>query len=202
MRLDLGLIEASDVRFDSRTSFENRVLLINREELIRELEVEPLFETVEIELAHPRESCRIIRVLDVVEPRFRLNGPNFPGALEAMGLVGAGETRVLSNVAVIETSEGEARARSIIDMCGPATELSLIGAKHVVVLVPHPAAGADRNDFRLAVKKAGLRAATYLAAATRNTVPDATRSYELPAVAFNRGPEKLPRIAYIFPIHS
>ena len=165
MRLDLDLIETTDVRFGPRTVIEKGVLSINRDELIRELEQEPLFERVEIELAHPGESCRVIRVLDVVEPRCRLDGPNFPGALDSMGLVGSGLTRVLKNVAVVETSEDEARARSIIDMCGPATHYSPIGDKHLVVLLPRPVAGADRNDFRLAVKKAGLRAATFLAAA-------------------------------------
>ena len=202
MRLDLGLIETTDVRFGPRTLIENRVLSINRDELMRELEQDPLFERVEIELAHPGESCRIIRVLDVVEPRYRLDGPNFPGALDAMGLVGSGVTRVLKNVAVVETSEDEARARSIIDMCGPATHYSPIGDKHLVVLLPRPAAGADRNDFRLAVKKAGLRAATFLGAAAKHSVPDQTRTYELSPVAFNQGPPDLPRIAYIFPIHS
>src|SRR5689334_23232585 len=116
MRLDLGLIDTTEVRFGSRTVLENRVLSIDRNELMRELEQDPLFERVEIELAHPGESCRIIRVLDVVEPRYRLDGPNFPGALDSMGLVGSGATRVLKNVAVVGTSEDEARARSIIDM--------------------------------------------------------------------------------------
>src|SRR6266545_7543226 len=100
MRLDLGLIHIEDVRFGPRTAIDNHILSIDRQELIAQLEQEPLFERVEIELARPGDSCRIIRVLDVVEPRYRLDGPNFPGALDPNGLVGDGHTRALKNVAV------------------------------------------------------------------------------------------------------
>jgi len=202
MRLDLGFVDIRDVRFGPHTAVEDNVLFIDREELTSLLQREPLFDHVEVELAHPGESCRIIRVLDVLEPRFRLNGPNFPGALDPMGLVGDGQTRVLKNVLVVETSESEARARSIIDMSGPATAYSPFGDMHNVVLSPYPVSGADRDEFRLAVKKAGLKAAAYLAAAAKEIAPDETQSYELPSVAFNQGPNDLPRIAYIFPMHS
>jgi glycine reductase len=202
MRLDLGFVDIGDVRFGSHTAIENNVLLIDRGELTSLLEQEPLFDHVEVELAHPGESCRIIRVLDVLEPRYRLSGPNFPGALEPMGLVGDGHTRALKNVLVVETSESEARARSIIDMTGPATAYSPFGDMHNVVLLPSPIRGADRNEFRLAVKKAGLKTSVYLAAAAKDMAPDETQSYELPQVAFNKGPDELPRVAYIFPMHS
>ncbi|HTN72670.1 MAG TPA: glycine/sarcosine/betaine reductase component B subunit [Methylomirabilota bacterium] len=202
MRLELGRIDIKDVRFGPQTAIEDGVLFIDGKELISLLEQEPLFEGVEIELAHPGESCRIIRVLDVLEPRYRLNGPNFPGALDSMGLVGDGHTRLLKSVLVVETSESEARARSIIDMSGPATAYSPFGDMHNVVLLPRPIRGVDRDEYRLAVKKAGLKTAAYLAAAAKDVAPHETQIYELPPVAFNQGPKELPRIAYIFPIHS
>ena len=202
MRLELGLVNIKDVRFGPRTTIDDHVLFIDRQELISLLAQEPLFDSVEIDLAHPGDSCRIIRVLDVVEPRYRLNGPNFPGALDGVGLVGAGHTRALKNLCVVETSADHARGRNIIDMSGPATDYSPFGATHNVVLIPHPAKGADMNEYRLAVKKAGLRTSVYLAAAAKEVIPDETQIYELPPTAFNHGPKDLPRISYIFPIHS
>jgi glycine reductase complex component B subunit alpha and beta len=202
MRLDLGCIHIKDVRFGAATGIEDQILSINRDELISLLEQEPLFERVEIELAHPGESCRIIRVLDVLEPRYRMNGPNFPGALDGNGLVGDGQTRALKNVAVVETDQLATRSRNIIDMSGPAADYSPIGNTHNVVLLPYPKPGADKDDYRLAVKKAGLKAAVYLAAAAKGCALDETQIFELPPVAFNQGPKELPRIAYIFPMHS
>src|SRR6266581_8884784 len=105
MRLEMGLVNIKDVCFGSRTAIDNHILFIDRQEVISLLVQEPLFESIEIALAHPGESCRIIRVLDVLEPRYRLNGPNFPGALDPNGLVGDGQTRVLKNVAVVETDQ-------------------------------------------------------------------------------------------------
>src|SRR5678815_3810062 len=90
MRLELGYVHIKDICFGAMTSIENGVLTINRVELVSHIQQEPLFDRVEVDIAHPGESCRILRVLDVLEPRYRLNGPNFPGALEAMGLVGDG----------------------------------------------------------------------------------------------------------------
>jgi sarcosine reductase len=202
MRLALGLVHIEDVRFGPGTAIENDILLINRAELIALLEEEPLFEHVEIELAHPGESCRIIRVLDVLEPRYRLNGANFPGALDPNGLVGDGQTRALKNVAVVETNQMAVRSRNIIDMSGPATEYSPIANTHNVVLLPYPKQGADKDEYRLAVKKAGLKAAVYLARAAREIAPHETQVYELPPLALNHGPKDLSRIAYIFPMHS
>src|SRR5262244_154777 len=202
MRLEMGLVNIKDVRFGSRTAIDDHVLFIDRQELISLLAQEPLFENVEIDLAHPGESCRIIRVLDVLEPRYRLNGPNFPGALDGVGLVGAGQTRALKDVCVVETSADHARGRNIIVMSGPATAYSPFGATHNVVLISHATKGADVAEYRLAVKKAGLRAAVYLGAAAKEVLPDETQIYELPPTTFNRGPQELPRIGYIFPIHS
>lgn len=201
MRLELGLIHIKDVRFGTRTAVEDDILIIDREELTALLAQEPLFEHVEVAVAHPGESCRIIHILDVVEPRYRLEGPNFPGALDPMGLVGDGKTRVLRNVCVVETST-QGRGRNVIDMSGPATAYSPFGATHNIALIPRPVRGADRDEVRLAIKKAGLQAAVYLAAAAKNAVADETKVYYLPPTALNHGSNQLPRIGYIFPIHS
>src|ERR1041384_2830389 len=202
MRLELGLIDIKNVRFGAHTESVGGELSIDRAALIAQLEQEPLFERVEIELAHPGESCRILRVLDVLEPRYRMSGPNFPGALDGNGLVGNGETRALKNVAVVETDQTATKSRNIIDMSGPAAEYSPIGNTHNVVLVPHPKPGADQDDYRLAVKRAGLKTAVYLAAEAKTATPDEIQTFELPPVAANHGPKDLPRIAYVFPMHS
>ena len=202
MRLELGHVHVKNVCFGAATAVESATLSIDRAELTSLLEQEPLFDHVEIDLAHPGESCRILRVLDVLEPRYRLNGPNFPGALDGVGLVGDGATRALKNVAVVETNQMAMRSRNLIDMSGPAADYSPIAHTHNVVLLPYPKKKADRDEYKLAVKKAGLKTATYLAAAARDTAPDEAQIFELPPVALNQGAKNLPRIAYIFPMHS
>ena len=150
MRLEFGCFHIKNIRFGATTSIDSDVLTINRAELVSQLQQEPLFDHIDIELAHPGESCRILRVLDVLEPRYRLNGPNFPGALDGNGLVGDGATRALKNVAVVETDQTAPRSRSLIDMSGPAN----------VVLLPHATAGADKDEYRLALVSAKYRLTT------------------------------------------
>lgn len=206
MRLEIGAVHLGDVRFGGRTGLEDHTLVVDRDELAALLAQDPLFERVEIELAHPGESCRIIHVLDVLEPRYRLEGPNFPGALDPMGLVGQGHTRALKNVVVVETSQmagvGGVISGELIDLSGPAMAYTPFANMHNLVLLPYPVPGADPEEYRLAVKRAGLRAAVYLAQAARDATPDETQVYDLPPVAENHGPADLPRVAYIFPIHS
>jgi glycine reductase len=201
MRLELALTHLRDVRFGARPRINGGVLEIDRDALVRLLEQEPLFERVEVELAHPGESCRILNVLDVYEPRFKPAGANFPGALDDFGLVGDGRTCALKNVSVLVNTQRPERARSVIDMRGPAAELSPFGKLHNLVVIPHPARGADPDEYRLAAKRAGLKTAAHLASAAKEIAPDETQVYELNPVATSHVPD-LPRVAYIFPIHS
>src|SRR5262245_65810806 len=92
MRLELGGFYVTDVRFGPRTAIEDTVLLIDREELTSILQQEPLFDRIDVEVAHPGESCRITGVLDVLQPRCKLAAANFPGALAPFALVAAGPT--------------------------------------------------------------------------------------------------------------
>src|SRR5438093_1364908 len=100
MRLEIGSGHVEDVRFGTRTMLEGRALAVDRVELVDWLE-DPAFDSLEVELAHPGESCRIISIHDVLEPRYRLDGINFPGALGPMGLVGDGHTRALGRLLVV-----------------------------------------------------------------------------------------------------
>jgi glycine reductase len=206
MRLEIGSVHLDEVRFGTRTGLEGHTLTIDRAELVRLLEPDPAFASLQIELAHAGESCRIVGIHDVLEPRYRLQGANFPGAIEPMGLVGHGHTRALAKLLVVGIDmsaghEGE-RPGSMLDMSGPGTHYSPFADNDVLAIIAQPAPGIDVEDYRLAVKRAGLRAAVYLARAAKDTVPDETAVYELPPLALNQGPLELPRVAHIFHIHS
>src|SRR4030095_11714318 len=66
-----------------------------------------------------------------------------------------------------------------------------------------PAPGAERSDYLAAVRLAALKAAVYLARAAREAKPDRGEGSELPPPP--RVPPELahlPRVAYVFQIHS
>jgi glycine reductase len=207
MRLELQVIDIKDVQFSDRTNITNGMLHINRSELQDLLQKDSRLSRVEVELAHPGEKCRILQACDVVEPRAKTggSGEDFPGVLGKQGSVGDGSTCVLRGAAVVTSLYTKVFERKpngeIIDMSGPAAELSPYGKTHNVVVLPYPAEGASRNEYRVAVKIAGLKTAVYLAKAGKGLVPDETEVYELPPISQSaKGLEDLPKVAYIFQV--
>ena len=212
MRLELDILNINDVQFAEKTIIRDRVLYIHRQGLQELLQQDKRLSKVDIELAHPGESCRILQIADVVEPRAKTkgSGEDFPGALGKQGTVGEGNTCVLRGVAVVinnqsemhDMPEAEDPMGDIIDMSGPGAELSLYAKTHNVVVLPYPADGASPDDYKIALKIAGLKTAVYLAQAGRELEPDEIEVYDLPPLTeLTQGMKDLPKAAYIFQVY-
>ncbi len=213
MKLELEVFNIKGIRFSQKTAVTDGILHVNRDELQKLLEQDKRLIKVDIELTHPGESCRILQVADVIEPRAKSKGgggEDFPGVLSKAGTAGEGTTSVLRGVSVVINNPGEAQDMgdsddalgTIIDMSGPGAELSLYAKHHNVVLVPFPAKGVSREGYRIAIKLAGLKTAVYLAKAAKGLIPDETEIYDLPPLtAISKGMENLPKVGYIFQIH-
>src|SRR3972149_4857738 len=100
MRLELNILRIKDVRFAEKTSVNGGVLAINRNALRQLLLEDKRLADLDLVLAHPGEKCRIARVIDVIEPRAKASGQDFPGALGAHVSAGSGATCVLRGGAV------------------------------------------------------------------------------------------------------
>jgi len=212
MKLELNVININDVQFGELTEIKERVLTINQGELRDLLLEDERLGEVEIEIAHPGESCRILQVADVVEPRAKIEGPceDFPGAIGKIARAGEGKTSVLRGTAVVLNDQSEFQDLSqaddalgyIIDMSGPAADIHLYGKLHNIVLLPYPAEGVSRDGYRVAMKLASLKTAKYLALAGKELKPDDIEIYEAPPLTeITKGMEDLPKVAYIFMVH-
>jgi sarcosine reductase len=209
VRLTLRKFKVNQVNFGTKTEFRNGALWINREELTSLLEEEKRFEKVDIQLARPGESVRILQVADIIEPRARLDGGDFPGILnKTVTIVGNGSTDVLSGSAVVLVDQcgnncGAMHdcAGNVIDMSGPGAEVSPYGRTHNICVIPYAAAGVDPTtpEFKIASKVAAIKAAVYLAQACRGLEPDEEEVYELPPLSeVTKDMEDLPRVVYVF----
>src|SRR3982074_2541422 len=134
MRLAVGSITVEDLELGPSTALRGRTLVVNREEIRQVVLPDPHFAGVEIHVARPGESVRIIHALDVVEPRWKVAGPSgvFPGFVSAPAAAGDGKTIRLAGVAVIEAGEpvpGEPThfREQVVDMSGPGAEYSPFG---------------------------------------------------------------------------
>jgi glycine reductase complex component B subunit alpha and beta len=212
MNLDLESVDIKDVRFADKTTIDNGILFINKGELQELLKKDRRFSGVDIDLAHPGDSCRIISVFDVIEPRAKVagTGQNFPGILGKMETAGNGRTRVLRGASVVlidytanQTERVPVYQSRIIDMVGPGVDLGLYGRLQNVVLLCTPAGDVARFDYWHALRLAGLKAAVYLAEAAQSKPADSVKAYHLESLAQNsEGLEKLPRIAYIYQLYG
>ena len=203
MKLDLELVKIEDIEFGSKTSISKDVLIVDREELKSLLETDTNFAEVNIDLAKPGESTRIINVVDVVEPRVKISGGvDFPGALEKFGSAGRGTTRALKGISVVfcDSHPHWLHSKSLIDMDGVGAELGRYGKMPNIVIGPVPKGNIAEFEYARSVKVAGLRAATYLARAAKKEQIFDTETYEL-------DPKKkrindLPKIAYFYQVYS
>ena len=206
MRLEIAWSEVAAVVAGARTRLSDRTLEIDLEALRSLLESDTRLARVQIDLAHPGESCRIARVFDVFAPRAKEHGgEDFPGVVGALARVGSGRTRALADVAVVVTDQQVDSSTTLtsIDMSGPAALLSPFARTHNVVISAWAAPGAGRAEYLVAIRQAGLRAAAFLARAAQDVDPDTVEVFDLPAPT--RVPVEhahLPRIVYVFQIHS
>ena len=144
MRLELRSIDISKVQFGEKTEIRDGQLLIDRDELIALLLEDRRLGRVTIELAHPGESCRILQVSDVIEPRAKIGktGEDIPGVIGKQSSAGQGQTCVLRGAAVVINDQsvlsGPAHdpVGSIFDMTGPAAEITPYAQTHNIAVLP------------------------------------------------------------------
>src|SRR3989454_12251637 len=146
MRLEVGTIQIRDVEIGRATALTDHTLVIHPEELRTLVLEDSHFADVQVHLVKPGESVRVIHVLDVVEPRWKVAGPGgvFPGFVSPALTVGEGRTHRLAGVAVAEVGapvpgESTVFRQRLIDMAGSrAGPLPFSPAPHAAPLFPPP----------------------------------------------------------------
>ncbi|MDR1921609.1 MAG: glycine/sarcosine/betaine reductase component B subunit, partial [Candidatus Adiutrix sp.] len=81
MRLELHKAKVRGLALDGPTRLENGLLHIDKEEALKKLLLDRRFAGLDLDLASPGDSTRIIPVKDAIEPRVKLSGGQgyFPG---------------------------------------------------------------------------------------------------------------------------
>jgi sarcosine reductase len=75
MRLELGTFPVRDVVFSNHTRLLDGVLCVDRDKVADLVLQDRRFSGVEVHLVRPGESTRLVNLLDVVEPRYKVSGP-------------------------------------------------------------------------------------------------------------------------------
>lgn len=205
MKLELGIIPIRDIRFGSESKIEDGTIFVNAEELKTILLEDENLKSVELEVAHPGESIRIIPVKDVIEPRVKVSGEGemFPGMISKVAPVGSGRTNVLRGSAVVTTGKIVGFQEGIIDMCGTGAKYTPFSALNNLVVICEPIDGIAKHAHEKAVRMAGLKTADYIGKLAKEIEAQEIESYETPSVkeGLRLWPE-LPRVAYVLMLQS
>jgi hypothetical protein len=181
MRLEVESIDIRDIRMGPKTYAEDRGLHINPKELEELLLKDGRIKSVDIDVVCPGDQVRIVNLLDVVQPRCKIDQfeADFPGFVGRLRIAGSGRTRSLRGVAVLVSNPCTKRKYSaLLDMCGLGAELSKYGKMRNVSIAPYIADGTEERDFEDAVKIAGLKTAVYLALAAEGLSPDEVEAFK------------------------
>jgi glycine reductase len=189
------------VGFGDATGFEAGTLTASRPEL-EALVADPALASVRLSWVSPGDSARIVKVLDAVEPRSKgPKGGAFPGFVSPAKVQGRGETHVLRGAAVVAAGFLPRAQEALVEMSGPAAELSPLGRTHNLVVEFEPAldaeGGAAWENVDAALRRGMLRVAARLAdaAAAAGAPPDEVEEIATPGPRSGQGP--LPRVGAI-----
>jgi len=203
MRLQIESIDVKDIQVGSKTHVSDHILHVNLGELEALILKDDRIKSVEINIAYPGDRVRIVRVVDVIQPRCKIERENedFPGWLGKLAIAGQGRTRSLRGVSIVLSNRFTNRMYpAVIDMFGVGAELSKYGNMTNLLIDPVPSDHTEERDFEFAVKVAGLKAAVYLAQAAEGHHVDQTEVYEL-SIPGQKNPD-LPNIAYYYQLYT
>ena len=171
LRRVIHCVETAEV--GATTSYAEGRLVVGADD-VKGLFEDPALAGVRTHTVSPGDSVRIVKPLDVVEPRSRGNqGGTFPGWLAPINRSRGGDLHILRGAAVLAAGFLPRNQEGLIDMSGPAAELSPFARTHNVVVEFDPAPDASWVDVEAAVRRGLLRLAVHLADAAAEAPADA-----------------------------
>jgi sarcosine reductase len=203
MNLQIETVNINNVVTGPKTVVHDHVLQADLKGLEEIILADHRIKSVNLDWVYPGERIRIVNVVDVIQPRCKIEpeGEDFPGWLCRVKTVGYGRTRSLQGVSVIVSNHISKRPYSaILDMFGKGSEWSKYARLINLSIDPSPSEGTEERDFEAAVKIAGLKTAVYLARAAEKNPVDQIDTYELDIPKLRK--TNLPKIAYAFLVYT
>ena len=200
MKLELHKVKIKDAQWGDTTCVDKGVLYVNKAEAVALVAEDGRFAKVDLDIARPGESVRIIPVKDVVEPRVKLTEPGgyFPGYCAPMQRAGEGRTLVLDGATVVTCGPIVAFQEGLIDMSGNGANYTPFSKTVNIVLVVEPKTGIDPHAYEEALREAGLKLAVHLADKCKGAKADTVETFEKGTVTEEAAKyPNLPKVLYI-----
>lgn len=196
-RLQIDYIDVKKVQFGNKSELVDGVLTVDKEELYNLINND-LFAWMNIQLVCPGESCRMLAVHDIMQPRCKKEHPeeSYPGIWGKLAPAGEGETVALRGVVVSDIYYAKCNVKYYMDMGGPCAKYTHFSKHYHIVIDAAPADGVSDLSYAEALKHASLTANVYLAKLGIDLKPDETEVFELEPVGPGKDGKPLPKVAY------
>lgn len=180
MRLELRKIPITNIEFGNETKVDGATLLIDREELIKKLKEVPNVKEIKIDLARPGEKIRIIPVKDVIEPRFKVEGPaGFAGVTSDVAQLGNGVVNVLDGAAIVTIGDIVGFQEGIIDMWGEGAKWTPFSKTNNIVVDISVIDGLTPHEHEETCRLVGLKASELVGLAAREMISENIEIFDM-----------------------
>lgn len=158
-----------------------------------------LFGTLDIKLAVPGESCRILGIHDIMQPRCKAEAPetSYPGIWGNLHQWEKDVRLQLKGVVVSDIYYAKCNIKYYMDMGGPCAKYTHFSKHYHVILDATPAEGVTDASYAEALKHASLTINVYLAKLAIGQKPDETEEFEMGPVGPGKDGKPLPKVAYL-----
>ena len=206
MSLQLNIFPVKDIIFGKSTSYNNRVVSINKKELEDLVLSDNRIKDVNFEIVHPNDKTRITTVRDQIEPRIKVSGPGcvYPGINgRSVETVGSGITNVLKGMSIFEVSDtvyyegGDGEIETYIDMFEPGSLYTPYGSLHNLCVSINAKDDLHIEDKNDSIHGSTLKISDLIASTTINQNHEEIKISDLE----NQHPD-LPNVAYISSMRS
>lgn len=198
MELFIKKFKVKDLVFFEESKYKDNILYINKDDLISTiLEGIDGYE-IELDIAKPGDSTRIVHIMDTVIPSYKISQATFPGWLSETCKAGEGSMHQLDGITVMQTAKFQGVQEGIVDMKGEGSKFSVFSNKiNLVITMEVKDTEISKNDFAYETKIIILRAAEYLAKLTKDSTEDNLQTYKLEEKNNN-----LSNVGYIYYIQA
>ncbi len=205
-RLEVGEFPVEKISFGNHSFWANGILTIDQKGLVDHLQDPEYFTSIEVYLAQPGDDTRIIHILDTLDARVKVakNTGTYPGFDGQPYTAGSGRTHRLDGATIMISSTWPQQAdgllqprEAIVDMAGLGAPYSMFSNLKNIVLVFRPNPNVTNVEYDGALRRAGIKASTYLGGLVRELEPVTLKTYDLAPVD-----PALPRVVYIDQVQS
>ncbi|MGM0369492.1 MAG: glycine/sarcosine/betaine reductase component B subunit [Bacillota bacterium] len=204
MRLEMNNFPVEDVVFGEETSYQDKVLTINKEEALKVVKKDDHITEADIKIARPGEEKRIVPVKEAIEPRYKEDGSIFPGVIDDVEQVGEGATAALKGCSVLAVGKHWGSfGDGLIDMSGDGAKYTLFSELVNICLVADTDEEFERDEQQKknhALRWAGHRLAKYLGTAVKDLEAEESEQelFELdPITKRSEEESELPSVVYV-----